>query len=417
MLRIRKKMMITGLAVMMCVSALLAGCGASVGGNSENNTDLPQCVSMVMGVHEYFPTISLNTDSVYSQIYNACYSYGDVSAFIVDGDPYAVCNYNITAPDKKIDAAKRKQLASNNTKQIMAEMSAASAKTPEIDTLSAIAMSADTLHSTSGEAELSMIVYDSGLSTTSLLNFAAQNIIDEPVESIVSQLEAYHAIPNLESVHVVWIGLGQTCGEQSNLTADYKYKLQEIWKAILEAGGAGSVTFDKSPLSSEEYQGELPKCSVVPVVTDSLELAAAEEMPEIVKWDGNSNIQFLGDKAEFVNPDAVMEEIKPVVEYLTENSEKGVYVFGMTATIPGGDLGIKLSEARANACRDVLLAAGVKESQIMTVGLGQVDNPLRTPDVDETGRQIEEAAQKNRAVIFVKQGSRLVDTLMECAVK
>jgi outer membrane protein OmpA-like peptidoglycan-associated protein len=417
-----KKLMVTaGVAVIMCVSTLLTGCGKGSSGSSTATSkvpDSPQSISMVMGVHKYFPVLSLNTESVYSQIYNACYTYGDVSAFVVDGDPYAVCSYNIAEPDKNIDSAKRKQIASSNTEQIMSVLSTASAKTPEIDTLSAISKSADALHSTAGEADLSMIIYDSGVSTTSLLNFATQNIIDEPVDSIVSQLESYHAIPDLTGIDVVWIGLGQTCGDQENLTSNYKYKLQERWAAILEAGGAASVTFDKTPLTAEEYSGELPECSTVPVVVDSLELSelvTEDEMPEVIKWDGNSNIQFLSDSAEFVDSETAKSELEPIADYLVAHPEESVYIFGMTATVKGGDLGIDLAKDRANTCKASLIASGVNEDQVITVGLGQLDNPLRTSDVDENGDQIEESAQKNRAVIFVKNGSQLADTLLACA--
>lgn len=420
MLKIRKLMVIAGLAVFICLSVILNGCDSASDKTStetQKASDSPQSVSMVLGVHAYFPAISLNKDSIYSQIYDACYTYGNVSAFIVDGDPYAVCDYNITQPDKRIDSAKRKQLATSNTKQIMTEISTASAKTPEIDTLTAISKSADTLHSASENAELSMIIYDSGLSTTSLLNFAAQNIIDEPVESIVSQLEEYHALPDLKDINVVWIGVAETCGAQVNLTPSYKYKLQEIWQAILEAGGAASITFDKSPLTTEEYNGELPECTAVPIVIDSLEVAdfiTEEEIPEVIKWDGNSKINFLGDSAEFVDPEAAKEEMEPIASYLISHPEEVVYIFGMTATVTGGDSGTELGESRANTCRDCLLAEGVNENQVLTVGLGQADNPLRIPDVDENGMQIEELAQKNRAVIFVRKGSELVDTLLLC---
>lgn len=418
MLRMKKFIAMSAIAVTMCAAALLTGCGTDKNSQkTEITSDLPQSVSMVLGRHAYFPEISLNTESVYSQIYEACYTYGDVSAFIVDGDPYAVCHYELNAPDKKIDSAKRKQLATNNTKQILSTITEASAITPEIDTLTAITKSADTLHGTAGEAQLSMIVYDSGLSTASLLNFAAQNIIEEPVENIIAQLEVLHAIPDLEGIDVVWIGLGQTCGEQANLTSTYKYKLEEIWTAILKAGGAGSVTFDKTQLSEKEYAGNLPECTIVPVVADSLdikELVAQEKLPEVIKWDSNSNVKFIGDEDEFIDPDAAMEELNPIAEHLKARPDEVMYVFGMTATDASGDLGIELAKARAETCKNSLIGAGVNENQVITFGLGQLDNPLRVNDVDENGNQIEELARKNRAVIFVKQDSKLVETLVAC---
>jgi outer membrane protein OmpA-like peptidoglycan-associated protein len=138
-------------------------------------------------------------------------------------------------------------------------------------------------------------------------------------------------------------------------------------------------------------------------------------MPEVIKWDGNSNIQFLGNVADFADPEIAESELEPIAEYLVSHPDERVYIFGMTATVIGGDLGIELSEARADACKEKLLEAGVNENQVITIGLGQLDNPLRTADTDENGNQIQELAQKNRAVIFVKNGSQLLDTLLSCA--
>lgn len=225
-----------------------------------------------------------------------------------------------------------------------------------------------------------------------------------------------HAIPDLKGIEVTWFGIGQTCGKQTGLTPDYKYKLKNIWQAILEKGGAESVVFNTSPVSAEENTAELPECSTVPVVTDSLELTITEdEMPEIIKWDEKSPLNFEKDQSVFVDPSAAMEQMKPVAAYLAANPGEKVCIFGMTATVGGGDLGIGLSKARADACKNILMQQGVLESQIITAGLGERANSLRVKDVDMNGMQIEGQAQKNRAVFVVKADSVLVEELMRCA--
>ena len=47
------------------------------------------------------------------------------------------------------------------------------------------------------------------------------------------------------------------------------------------------------------------------------------------------------------------------------------------------------------------------------VGLGQLPNQQRVDDLDENGMQIEELAQKNRAVIIVDSESPLVAILLK----
>lgn len=411
-----KKKLIAGVLVMvMMVSTFLTGCGGA--GTEQAASDAPQSVSLVRRVTRNFPMISLNSESIYEKIYEAAYSYGDVSAVSVEGTPKVVCNYNLQAPQKKIDNAKRNQIATDNTEQMIMEMSTIASTTPEVDTLSSIQLSADTLHSTSAETEKTMIVFDSGLSTAGLLNFAQQNIIDTPVETVVQQLKDLHAIPDLTDIHVTWVGLGQVCGEQPVLTPDYKYKLEELWNAILTEGNAASVTFDKTPTSGTEYAGELPLCSIVLVVTNALDiedLVTESEMPEVMKWDEKSSVTFNKNQATFIDAVAAAEELAPIAEYLKANPDKKVYVFGMTATITGGDSGTELAKARAEAVKSLLVEKGADAAQMSCVGLGQISNPLRVNDVDENGKQISELAQKNRAVFVIREDSDMVNVLLDC---
>ena len=58
-----------------------------------------------------------------------------------------------------------------------------------------------------------MIIYDSGLSTTSLLNFSEKDIIEESVDNIIIQLEKLHSTPDLTDINSVWGRLSQTCGK------------------------------------------------------------------------------------------------------------------------------------------------------------------------------------------------------------
>lgn len=409
------------LILVMCLTAnMLGGCGIHVGGLRmewpESEKQTPQAISIVAGIHEYTPAVSFDTEAIKKQIYEACYTYGNVSLVVADGEPFVAYNFEIKKPDKNIDDSKRRQLAKGNAQQILTEFPKACAKTEEYDPLTAISLSADTLQSSQDGTEHTMIICDSGLSTTSYLNFLESNLFETPVETIVSKLEELHAIPELESVDIIWIGLSKTCGAQPSLDSDHKYKLQELWEAILTAGGAKSVTFDKSPVSREGYSGNLPPCSTVPIESNNPDFASStvqQTIPEVIKWDGNSNVRFQGDSAALVDEDAAERELAPIGEYLKSNPQKSVYIFGMTASIFGGDSNIPLAEARARACQQLLVSKGVPESQMSCVGLGQLPNQQRVDDLDENGMQIEELAQKNRAVIIVDSESPLVAILLK----
>lgn len=415
----KKRIILATMCIVLAgITGSLTGCGSSVMGMGASETAAaempPQSVSLVLSGHRYFPAVSLNTEEIYSEIYNACFTYGDLSAVVVDGEPFVAADYHISPPKANVDSAKKNQIAADNTEQIIAELSDIAGETPEVDTLAAIQLSAKALQSTDEGNEKTMLIYDSGLSTTSLLDFASENLIEEPAENIVHQLGEIYELPDLEDIRVKWFGLGETCGDQARLDSEFEYKLKAIWESILTAGGAASVTFDSSPVFAEETEKTLPECSTVPVVEDSLVLTDNSGLPEIIKWDESSDVRFKGDLAEFTDAETAREALCPVAEYLAANPEESIYIFGMTATITGGGSGIELANARAAACEKVLKEAGASEDQMTSVGLGQIANPLRINDVDEQGNQIEELAQKNRAVVIVKAENPLVEKLLKC---
>lgn len=381
-------------AIVLSSVFVFAGCS----GNKEMSSE-PESTAIVLGNHKYFPMLSLNIPSISSAIYNTCLSYGRVTGFVSDGNPYLVGDYIINEPNVKVDNTKRKQLAKKNCNQIMSECSNAKAKTPEIDTLSAITQAAKSIQSSSGSRTL--LVFDSGLSTTGLLNFAEQNLIDADPDKIVEQLDEKHYIPNLEGINVVWTGIGQTCGDQTPLTENYKYKLEQLYNAILIAGGA-KVTFNHEPIQGDEPES-VPECSIVPVVEDSLDINGA--LPDVVKLD-ETKISFVSDKAVFVSETDAYEALKPIADILIKNTDMKVLIVGSTAT-DGTPEGCKnLSQLRADKVKDTLIEdLHVNPNQLSTFGAGQNSTPFRVDDLDSNGNLIESEAAKNRAVFIVNSDS------------
>jgi len=368
-------------------------------------------VSIVMAVRDNFPKIQYNNESLYETIYDAAYSWGYISAVVADGDPSVMGNWKINNPNKGINDAKRRQLATNCTETIISNLMTFSPDDTEGDTLRAIKISADALNSTDSDIK-TLVVYDSGLGTAGVLNFAAKNILGVPAETVVKQLEEDFAIPDLSGIDVVWTGIGQVAGEQETLASSYEHKLEMLWAEILKAAGAKSVNFDRTPLPAVENEGDMPFCSVVPVVADTLDVDVAESVPDVVKFDENSSVKFKSNKAEFVDEKAAEKELLPIAEYLLAYPDESFYILGMTATVPGGDGGKQLSLKRAEACKELLVKNGVEADRLVCVGLGHTDHPLRADDTDNNGNLIEDAARVNRAVIFATENSELVDTLI-----
>lgn len=412
------KKTIISLVLLLALCFTFSGCGIFTSEPIE-----PVATVLIVGAHSNFPyqgSLSSLTDS----IYESCYTYGTVTIVVADGEPYVAADYNVKKPKANVDKSKRKMLAEEKTATIVKKIFSCTAKIPELDTLSALALAADKLNASDCSVK-KIILADSGLSTTGLLNFASsQQLIEENPESIVEQLVDRKSLPNLSGVNVEVIGLGQTSGDQTSLTPSLKAQLTEIWQAILSSSGA-TVTINTTPLkAATESEQSLPAVSTITVIKDSLtftvpsyieETSVEETMPteetpvtpaettvtpvidEVVRFDETS-IKFKSNTAELADKDKAAAALKPIGKILKDKPDLTVYLAGMTAST-GGD-GKHLSLERAEAVKSLLLDMGANEEQISCVGLGRAENFLRVKDLDNDGNLVESKAKLNRAVFL-----------------
>lgn len=352
--------------------------------------------SLVLGIHEKFPLISYNNKSIYDSIYKACYSYGDFSAIVVDGNPQICASYEIKRPDKMVDSSKHKSIAEDYTNQVSSSLSDAVAQAPEVDTLQAILMSANALNESDCEIK-KMLIYDSGLSTAGLLNFAEKNIIDADPQVIVERLNEFNAIPDLSGIDVSWVGLGEVCENQTRLTTSYKAKLQAIYEAVLKAGNANSIDFDTSPLTNETSDFDFPNVSEVVIPQDSI----GDDIT-IIKFDSET-INFQKDTVEFIDKNAAKKALDGVADKLINNQSLNVVLVASTATYGTVVSCENLAEKRGNAVKKLLVEMGVNHSQLRIYALGQAESKLRVDDLDSKGNLIPGEAEKNRAVFIINE--------------
>lgn len=409
------------LLIAAMLSTFLTGCGNGNRVKAANNSkEEPMAVCFVVNKHANAPEISATR--FYDYVYNCSYNYGSVAAVTVEGVPRMICDYKVNPPEKHVDTTKRRQIAADHAQTILAQIAAAEASTPEADMLSALSMSSYILGSKTEAVKL-LCIDDSFLSTAGLLNFATSNLLEQNPDSIVEQLNARFAIPDLSGIDVLILGLGQTCGSQTALGPIYEHKLEAIWTEIFKASDCASLSIDRTPLGSDEPKSEFP-VSTITVVAESLTLPAkirAEEtgadveirmsdtlIPEVVRFDETA-IQFAGDSDAFVDSEFAFQTIVPIAQILRDNPDVKVVLAGMTASV-GGD-GIELSLKRAEAVKALLTSAGASEAQIRCVGLGRADNCLRVNDLDPDGNLIESMAKLNRSVFLFAEGSDTANKL------
>lgn len=396
-----KKLLFKTIGVTFLAGVLLTGCNSPKGSASESGgtsaTDQqPISVSVVVGAHSNANVISPNAQEIGDRLYQCAYTYGTVSLIRADGKPEEFLKAKIPEPSTQgLSERKLKSIAEEYESEIFATFQTdGMAKVEEVDTLEAIRLAANPLKTVT-EVDKYLIIADTGVSTTGYVNFCTNDLFNTPTEEIIQALEDAKAIPDLTSVHVIWLYAGQVAEPQQALSEAQKDKLIEIWTAILEKAGAASIDFRPDSASSTPYTN-LPDVSTVNADDRAIDVTPLTKMI----LDSES-VSFVGDQAVFEDENQAKQAISSVAQTLLAHPDNKVYVVGCTASLPGKEAFCqRLSEDRAQAIVNELKDFGVSEEQMVAVGMGN-QAPWHLEDLDADGKQIESIAQQNRCVVVL----------------
>ncbi|MBO5621442.1 MAG: OmpA family protein, partial [Butyrivibrio sp.] len=227
-------------------------------------------------------------------------------------------------------------------------------------------------------AEKTMVIVDTGWSTTGLMNFANNLLAGEP-EAIAEMLAEKAALPDLSGVTVYWLQLGDVAEPETELSPAQVKKLGDIWQAVIKKAGGNIILSDSIP-NNGAIGGSLPEVTTIsheaeaPVVINTSaegELTALSfETPLFFSED---QVQFLGDSDEYADESVAMKSIEPIAAYMKDNTDFNLLLVGTTAGDENTSYAKDLSYRRAEAVKGTLLDLGIDESRIITRGLGSGD--------------------------------------------
>lgn len=387
------------IAVAIIISYAFTGCS----GNAEPK-DKPS-MGIVIGAHKYSPTFTVSQE-LSDKILNISKNFGNVSVTISSGTPKSVANWSLDVEKKDVGEAKLTQIFKANTQVIIQEIATLKADSPEVNTLSAIIKEANNLHD-SGASTKTLIVYDTGLSTTGLLDFTADNLINSSPSFIADQLEAHHSLPDLTGIDIFWSGCGQTRGEQV-LDDENRFKLKAIWSEILSRCNPKSVYFNDAELTSET-DNDLPEVSLVNTISSKIEVERIDETVPVISIE-EDEVGFNPDTADFANPSKANTTLKSLATKLC-NTDETIYVIGSTASYGSSESSKTLSEQRASTVVQALINNGVDKEILIPVGIGYTKCSLRVNDIDSNNNLVEDQAIHNRAVFLVPANNPICSEL------
>lgn len=386
-------------AIMGMMTELLTGCAGTVAANADNP---PKALSVVIGNHMCSRELNLNSPLIMEEVSDTIADYGFISVVSVDGSPSLVAADSYDIPDQYKNAApaKLRADAENKAHNLMMQISNVKADDAEVDTLEAIRIAVRSLVSAPEGARRTIIVVDTGWSTTGLLNFG-NNLLNAEPESIANMLLEKQAIPDLKGTTVIWQQLGDVANPQQELSPSQTVALEATWRAVIESGGGTFICSETVPNNGVIGEG-LPGVSTVelpeerPVAFD--EVMTGEEgmsFDEPVLF-GEEQIRFKGDSSEFDDPDKAKANIEPIAAYMDGHPKFRLLLVGTTAGDDDSEFARRLSYERANAVRISLIEMGIDGERISVIGQGSHDKW----HIYGAGTKGELAAQNRKVVMM-----------------
>jgi OmpA-OmpF porin, OOP family len=218
-----------------------------------------------------------------------------------------------------------------------------------------------------------VVLLDSGLQTVPPLNFAAADLLDADISSVVAQLRTAGELPRLSGQTVILDGIGYTAAPQPPLDQDQRDHLIELWRQIAVAGGAARVQVVLTPNTAAASTG-LPAVSLVQVPPPGNVLLGCDQ--ESVLADDGA-VGFAPNSTAFREQAAARPVLARIAAWLRRNPSARAALTGSIAHYPPDQPG-GLSLARAQAIRAALIRAGAGAGQITAAGAGWGPFPTRT---------------------------------------
>ena len=399
----KKSIKLILMTVLTLTIAFVTGCSKDKGAEASSKP----AVAYIIGEVKNSPKVDMSLPIINDTLVDCAKNFGHAYAIRIDGAPKLELDKSLDIEERFKKASKERLNidANNKASAFLDEMNDIKAVTAEVDYLEALRCASDSINQgTEDFTDKTIICCGSGISTTGYLN-CNNNVLNASPENIADMLEEECILPDLNGVKVYWVGMGKVEAPQTKLSPKQVMQLEDIWKAVIErAGGVFEPTTLADKDTESNASSSLPEVSVVSLPAEqpihfssaSLDTVSPEEAfvePTILS---ESQITFVGDSAEYVNPDEALKTIRPIAEYLCKNSSVNILLVGATAGDSTNDYTSNLSQKRSDSVKNTLVKLGVSSDRIISVGMGTND-PWHIPNAGTTGS----LASDNRKVVIL----------------
>ena len=368
------------------VVAGLSGCGEHAEAAAPTGA-----LAIVVGAHANVPPATLSGMGASARDM-AVAQQSFFSVVVADGAPYVADSgqLKVSGNTHYEQQAQRRV----NRQRVDAAVASARAVTPETDLLAALQVAASSIQGRPGHR--SIVVLDSGLSTTGALDFRNPDLLDAVPAEIADATGKAGKIPALAGLSVRFIGLGNTAQPQVELDRIRRSQLQSVWKAIVQTAGTRDVEFESAPTPPPHPPAsDLPPVSLVPVTPG---YSCAGKVMTITGGD----LAFRPYSDVFLDSATAEAILRPIADQMKAGGLTAV-LHGMTADVRDPAEQKKLGYLQAQTVANLWLADGVPVQTLTVVGIGS-DFADHVPERGADGNLDPTAAEANRKITITFSG-------------
>jgi outer membrane protein OmpA-like peptidoglycan-associated protein len=222
-------------------------------------------------------------------------------------------------------------------------------------------------------------IFTNGIDLTSPVDFRELAWETTP-QQVIEVVEDAEAVPDLKGADVEFFLAAPTGGQEMRATETHY--LHSIWSGLLATAGAASVTFTDGVPGTAASTEQVPIVPLPALPGTPVPPERDPVVPERFSCTLQTSAGFVADTANLLDEDAVRQSLVDCVSRIEPGST--VHVDGWVAyfgpigadgkpTEPGD---VRLSQARADKIKAVLISMGVPGDTVTTKGWGaesQVD--------------------------------------------
>ncbi|MGV9751113.1 OmpA family protein [Nocardia farcinica] len=230
-------------------------------------------------------------------------------------------------------------------------------------------------------------VVSSGISTVAPVDLRIIGWDTKP-DSVIESIARQRRLPTLEGRHVTFHGLGIAAGSQPGLPPFARTLVAQLWTGICQrAGAAGCVVAHDTPAAAAPV-------ATMPVPIVPVPDAITEGSCPVWASLNDGTLHFAPESA--VLPAEADDQLRPIVDAISRCDIQSIDITGHIADTGTGDTRSNLSERRARAVADRLVALGLPSELLGAVSGRDAREPIIPNFTD--GVFDEAKAQQNRRV-------------------